>query len=657
MRSAWVVGILAALAVTASADPARPRVFQDDHRLDKVISVHWKKETLYDALHEIGRQTGVHLDPDRSLVDEPLLGSMSNRPAHEILEQVATLFHFTWVRNGGKPEAPNYLLYQDRAARQEEQDEIDGGRRQVLEAIQKELQKYRRLGQLPPERLQQEIDRADDELSRALTGGLAGLGNNPALARKMQDGQAARSISSPIGRSMLDLLDRLTPAEWQAVSAEQPLVFSTSPGEDELRLDARTADQLRSAVPSLPVPRSIFKALGPEVAGAIDKAEEGMRTGWSHAQGFKVTVHMNLNLGAQPVGLLRVGPEPLGSEDSNPLMGMTGLMLVGAPQLLDEPMEDPAEREKRLAADPVLGKTAELQLPEKKPQGKSLPGLSALLGAGLRTAEAVPAVEKAYGLPILADAYNREALAIFVPPGKGAHPLYKVLDSLCGITRTWEVDGDVIRLRSKTWAHDRRSEVPVRYMRKWLDVRARKGTLGINEQAEIATSLRDEQMESLLFAALELEVSDFTDFALIPANKGALRFWGKLLPAQRMRLVSGAEIPVQTLFPFQKATLQAINQGQNQSAMSIAFGAKPVRSMEKLNRGVVSLQFTPAGQPAGAEVARPPASSDQPGLFTLKITYPGGQKDQFQILISKPTPAEVTGAAAPDAPQPAPSAK
>ena len=254
MRTAWVVGILAALAVAASADPARPRVFEGDHRLDKVISVHWKKETLYDALHEIGRETGVHLDPDRALVDEPMLGSLSDRPAREVLEQVATLLHFTWVRDGGKPEAPNYLLYQDRVARQEEQDEIDGGRRQVMEAIQKELQKYRQLSQLPPERLQQEIDRSDEELSHALTGGLASLGNNPATARKIQDGQAARSVASPIGRSMLELLDRLTPAEWQAVSSEQPLVFSTNPSDEELKLDARTADQLRSSVPSLPVP-------------------------------------------------------------------------------------------------------------------------------------------------------------------------------------------------------------------------------------------------------------------------------------------------------------------------------------------------------------------------------------------------------------------
>ena len=38
--------------------------------------------------------------PDRALVDEPVMVSATNVPARQVLEQIGTLLHFTWVRSG-----------------------------------------------------------------------------------------------------------------------------------------------------------------------------------------------------------------------------------------------------------------------------------------------------------------------------------------------------------------------------------------------------------------------------------------------------------------------------------------------------------------------------------------------------------------------------
>src|SRR6476620_464199 len=108
---------LAAASVLATALPASAQrtrsPFDGDSRLDHLVTVHWKKATLYDALREVSKETGAHVVPDRALVDEPLMASATRIPARVLLEQIGREFHYTWARSGGKPDAPGYLLYQD----------------------------------------------------------------------------------------------------------------------------------------------------------------------------------------------------------------------------------------------------------------------------------------------------------------------------------------------------------------------------------------------------------------------------------------------------------------------------------------------------------------------------------------------------------------
>lgn len=627
------------LAHPASAQTTPRSPFEGDVRLDKRVTVRWKKATLADALKELSRTTGVTLTPDRALVDEPVMASSTDLPARELLEQTAKLFHFTWVRSGGKQGAPSYLLFQDRVARLEEEDAINGAERAVLQALEQQIDKLRKISRMPPGELQREQDRANRELETVFAGGLGNIGGDPATVNKLQDNMTVFAAGSPVGRVMLNVLDGLTPSQWQQLKSEQPLVMSSRPGEGETQLPGGVQDGLRGAAPGLPFPKSLFRSFGPQVESGIAEVEKQMQEPWSKAEGFKVTVRLSLNTGGQPVGTLTVAPEPLGAANAlGALFGATGLNITAAPAMLAPPDEDPVERAKRLEADPVLGKKAELKLPAIEPR----PGLLGMFGNAHRVAEILPKVEATYGVRIAGDAYNRLAMST-IPAPKGEQPLYKVLDDMAGATRRWVRDGDLIRFRSRTWAHDRRAEIPTRYMRRWLAVRERQGGFTLDDVAEIASLLRDEQIDSLLFSALECEAGDITDFVLVAGNRDPLRLYGKLIPAQRKHLVAGGTIPTRALYPYQQAVLLSFGRTKGQSMFAAAFGAKSPRTPATLSTGVLSLEVVEPPRPSGPEVEAMRKNAGPLGgmvpsqmrVHMLRISYPDGQKDEYSIPLAR----------------------
>jgi len=653
MRPFLVLLVVLFAAVPAAAQE-RPSPFAGDARLQKTVTVRWKKATLYDALKTVEQMTGVHLTPERSLVDEPIMASAANVPARALLEQVAKLLHFTWARSGGTADAPHYLLYRDQRAMQEEEDEINGARRAVLEALQKEIDRHRQIAKMPPDQLQNAVRKADEDTMAMFSGGnFASMASSQAAAQKFQQGQAVRTVASPIGRALLDFLDSFPSGTWNAMQSEDPLIFSTNPKAGEERLPQSVGDRLAGGTPGWPFPKGMFKAFGPQVEDGIAKAEEAMAKQWTGAPGFKVTVHLTLNTASQPIGMLRVNPEPLGEGTSSPLFAMTGLNLIGAPGLLTPPTEDPEEREKRLAADPFLGRKAVLKLPPLPPAPPA--GPFAILGQSHRVAEILPNVEDAFKVRIVGDAYNRMAMSLLPNPGEAPIALYKVLDQMAGLGRAWERDGDVIRLRSKTWAHDRRGEIPSRYMRRWIAIREKKGGFTLDDIAEMASLLRDEQVDSLLYSAMEEGMPQgFEDFFMVSANKQPLRFYGKLLPAQRRQLLAGKALPVRSLFAYQQQALMGMNREQNRSMFSFAFGTKPARRPDQLAAAVVSVEHKQAGDAGKVAVLSPGRGSavvEPGGVYVLRVAFPDGQKDEFTIPLSRPA-GKPASLAVPEAPKP-----
>jgi len=653
--SACLLLVLCLLAPVAAQQPKRATALEGDARLDKPITVQAKKVTLFDLLRDVSRQTGVSLNPDRAVVDEPLMLSVTGMPAREVLKEVADLTHFTWIRNGGTQAKPTYLLFKDLAAVREEEAERNKAQRAVLESIQEELRRCRAFSRLSPEQAEKELERADREFETALRGAFTGGGGvgdlqSPRGMRKMMDGMTLRTAASPTGRVMIQVLDSLTPAQWEAVMAEESVVFSTRPGEGELPLSARFGDALRQSSPSFPLPKSLFRQLGPQAEEGINQIEGFMRDQWGRAEGFRVGVQLSLQVGSQPMGMLRVSPSPIapaaggmagpGEEGMGAVFGMAGLNLIGAPILLEEG-EDPVEREKRLSADPVLGRKAKLKLPAAPAPAVpgAPPGMAAFFGGGLRAPEALPLVETAFGVRIIGDAYNRQAMTFFPGSGEVELPLFKALDQLAGAGRGWELAGNTVRIKSKTWAHDRRCEIPMRYMKRWTEMRARKGGFTLDDLAEVASTLRDEQVDSLMFAAMELgngaeDGAAIGELAMVSMNKDMLRFWGRLLPLQRRNLLAGQAIPARALYPQQQQALLALSRPKGNSMFALASGIRPARTPGQLAQAVLTMETTALGVGPNAPPA-PTTPGGPGGLYTLRVTLPSGQKDEYRLMLPR----------------------
>jgi hypothetical protein len=664
--SALILAVLLALPAAAQGQAPPPSsALRGDDRLNKPVTVRWKKATLFEALAELKRQTGVSMVPDRAVVDEPIMAAARDMPARALMEHIAQLLRFTWTRYGGTQDKPAYLLFRDLNATREEQAEVDKAERAVTEALNQEIERLRRFGRMSEDQLQRELERADAELEKIFEGGLAAATNSQAASRRMMDNMAIRTAASPTGRAMMGVLDGLTPAQWGRLRQGQAIVMSTRPEAGELPMADSLRDQLSKSTPSFPIPKSLFqKVAGAGNAGeAFNQIETLMRNEWGKADGYKVTVSLNLNMGAQPMGMLRLSPEPLGVQEGIGMIFMaSGVNVIAAPGLLDEPKEDPAEREKRLAADPFLAKKGKLKLP---PLEKS-DGLMQILGGGYRMADILAAVEDAYGVKLVADAYNRQAMSVVPPPADAEIPLFKILDQMAGMTREWERHGDVIRLKSKTWAHDRRCEIPARYMKRWVSVREKKGGLALDDLAEIASVLRDEQVENLMYSAMEEGVSEFTDFMMVTMNRDPLRFWARLLPLQKRSLLAGAKIPARSLYPQQQQALMQLSRPKQQSLFAGFMGSgKPPRAPQELAAAVIVMENTDVTarreQPEGPRrepQAMAAIAGAASGMYTLRVAFPNGQKDEYRIPIMRPTPRkpaqEAMPGAAPAAPEPPP---
>ncbi len=687
MRAYSILFLVLALIGPASAQPEGSPL-QQDSRLSKPITVRWRKTSLDDALREVTRLTGVTVLPERSLVDEPVMAAFRDAPAREVLDQVAHLLHFTWARYGGTKDRPHYLLYQSARARREEAEMIAGARLAVERELQKSLDRMRRISRMSAEQLAGQAERFERDLESAFSSGFASA--QDVGMRRLMDGMTAHSVSSPLGRAMLDFVDGLPAGVWDVVRREDPVVFSTQPGPGELSLPEGFEQRLRDSKPGFPFPKSLFRRFGPQAEQGIQMAEGMMQQRWGAASAFRVTIQMNLSLGEQPVGMLRISPAPTGGDEANALFGMSGLTLMGVPALDEESAAEQAERAKRLAADPFFGRKAVLKLPPL-PERPVLPGMMVFGNTkAYKTAEVLPAVEEAFGVHLVADAYSRQTMNLFTPPGDKPIALYEVLDRLAGGARRWERDGAAIRLRSKTWAHDRRGEIPVRYLQRWEAIRARRGAFSLDDLAEIATALRDEQVETLILAAFEIESPNPLGYATVSTNRDVLRFYGRLIPGQRAALLRGQPIPVRSLFPYQVVLLSNLNRAQNRSMFAFMSGGKPARSPQQLAQAV--LKMTTQGLPAvprnGASgAASPPApaapveaaqgpgaparpapavsggaparvrgkteaggpGADQPvmlpgagafgGLVLFQVEFPDGQRDQYTIPLNIPAPA------------------
>ena len=550
-----ILTLVAAIGLAAPSEEGKSRSpFEGDARLQKRVTLEMAKAPLNEALAEVTRQTGVRLIALERAADEPVALYVKEQPAAEVLRQIAELLGYWWSRRGTADDW-RYELFQDLRSKNEEAAILTGARRAVINTLQAELGRHRRLAQLPSPELKQRVDLGDAELAKLMgQGGGMSFGGPGRMAEGLHEWQAARNVSQPQGQIMLEVLERLTPAQWQTLLAGDAITYSSDPKPGELRLSPEMVTRLRDSKPASALPAGVAQALGPEVTEAFRKLEEKAAEEWGRASGYRLDIQLTLSMGSQPVGMLRAAPQPLSATPG--LSMLSGLNIMAMPEL--DPAaakEEPEARKARLAADPVLAKKGRLP-PATKASASFMPFLQ-------RTGDLLQRIAAGYQTNIVADAYTSGSISMggappsTAPPAPGAaaaegEPLYALLDRSFGHAREWKRDGDCIRLRSRTWAFDRNLEIPARLMRQWAaDWKARNGW-DLDQLAAIVDTLRSEQIMTFELAAQEYEIPSGGQLFMPMMSADALRLYAHLLPSQRQALMAGQSLPLGSLTPGQR---------------------------------------------------------------------------------------------------------
>jgi hypothetical protein len=171
-----------------------------DARLFRKVTLQVKGVSLASLCALLKGQTGVDLQASRGIADEKVTVFVQERPAREVMREVARLFNALWARSG-EEERYRYELGQDLKSQLAEEELRNADFRAALLALDAEMEKYRPYLDLNAEQLRQrlqQVERGDKQ--RVFTVGDHGWGG-------------------------IQLYRRLTAAERAALVAGQDLIY------------------------------------------------------------------------------------------------------------------------------------------------------------------------------------------------------------------------------------------------------------------------------------------------------------------------------------------------------------------------------------------------------------------------------------------------
>src|SRR5207244_1180457 len=113
-----------------------------DARLLRKVTLQEKGVALSDFCAEMQAQTGVELSASRAVADEKVTVFVKDRPARDVMREVARLFGDFWSRSGSAGKY-RYLLDQDLKSQLAEEELRNGDQHAALLALDAEMQKYR----------------------------------------------------------------------------------------------------------------------------------------------------------------------------------------------------------------------------------------------------------------------------------------------------------------------------------------------------------------------------------------------------------------------------------------------------------------------------------------------------------------------------------
>src|SRR5439155_587089 len=153
----------ASLGLTLPAWPAAPErsphaVLAEAKQLEKPVTYTETKVPLGELVQKVAADTGAKLTAAPDVADEPVAVVVKDLPARELLEQLADLLDYQWIRHPprpapnpqrpihplsgypkAQPPAPTYEIWQDLPSKQREAALRDAFIAEVMRRFQEEL--------------------------------------------------------------------------------------------------------------------------------------------------------------------------------------------------------------------------------------------------------------------------------------------------------------------------------------------------------------------------------------------------------------------------------------------------------------------------------------------------------------------------------------
>jgi hypothetical protein len=597
--AAFIAVALGLLLASALAAPPRERgdsskqVLRDVHELDKRVTYTETKIPLGELVQKVAADTGAHLVAVPEVADEPVAVVVRDLPARELLEQLADLLDYMWSRRGKEGER-HYEIWQDVASKQREEALRNALRVDVIRRFQDDLHRHVEMASWTRERLQ------DFVKGRPATGD--GLSADERARRFF----IATAMTSPISRSVTQLLGRLSPEQWATVREGKILALSTDPQPGELAIPAETERVLRGAKPTLYPPGAHMTFDDPNGPEQTRRIDQDLQAQWAAATGYRVTVQidpyawrdrntLSLTAAAKP---FRAGaPTHTGFFDA--YAGTSVKIRTepgGDPWSWSEEKELPQQAE--LAKDPVFG-ARQLFKPKAKPSfepdGVHSPAM-------YRLRDVLPDLARTYHVQFIADAYTPARARFNALRFTEPEPLYRLLSGFAKPTHRWDHQGNLIRLRSRTWFLDRPKEIPLRFARRWKELTDQHGALPLETYLEMANSFTDLQMENLAHVGEDVELPQTVRLFEIGRSRFALRLYDALSPEQRQALSQGKSLAVAQMTTVQRQLFLASLQERGR------YEPYPI-GLERWSEGRLSSE----AKPQTIVVERPVAAATRPG--------------------------------------------
>jgi len=507
-----VVAVLGAVA--GSAAPPKAIALRDDPRFAARVGSADVDQPLPVVLAAVGRELKLTLSAAGPAADCRITLLVRDCPAGELLDGLAEQLDLEWRRT-----PRGYELFQNTRSQHRQEAE----RRAVLDDEWRRTREWvSRVGKLATSSPQQLEEREQGLVAQLREPGLAATER----ARIEEEQALSREARRPGTVVAVAVLASLSAAQVERLRTDGELLL----GGDEL--PPRIAEQVR-AIRSGSLPFQNADEL-PVWADVLVQYRD-----WSVREGPPKRGELRFALSMELVGTRM--------QDGN--REWTAVHWQPTPSPL------PASQAQTRAYDPDLSRRVELKVPQRpRPALERLGGAdsaytwdSRLWPAWPTLGEITELLHRDTGLEVAAECFTRAR----VDPEwlRGPQAVGALLDKLAAeLDYEWRKDGKLIRLTSRSPGRDRSLEAPLRIVRPWQERVARTGFTGLDDAADLASRLTDDQC---------LGVSDYWGWyfeepwiapaSSLYAQRRHLRLWATLSAAQRREALAGALVPVERM--------------------------------------------------------------------------------------------------------------